>query len=304
LSLVEKVLRKMQSAQAVSELATPSARRTIDATTEEARGHGAPAPAVPVREQVLPAARTDKVITVDHKALRDAGLRPAEAEERRRMAEYRQIKRPLIAAAKGKGMEPLPNGRVIMVASALPAEGKTFTSINLSLSMALENDTTVLLADGDFAKSHLSRVFGVEHEPGLMEVLADEGRDVASVIIPTSVRGLSFLPAGNNSATATELLASGRMERVIADLLSRDPNRIVLFDSPPLLLTTESRALTSVVGQIVVVVRAEETAHNAVLDALRHISGDKSIGLVLNQCVAAPAHSYYGYGEYGETSGS
>lgn len=302
MSLVEKALRKLQSAQAAADTANQATRPVIgEAVAVVGRTNtAAPREVAPA----APLARTDKVIAINHKALRSAGLLASEAEERRRMAEYRQIKRPLIAGAKGRGMAPLPKGRIIMVASALPGEGKTFTSINLALSMALEKDTTLLLADGDFAKSHLSREFGVEGEPGLMDVLGDESRDIASVIIPTSVRGLSFMPAGHSSSMATEMLSSDRMERVMTEILSRDPNRIVVFDSPPLLLTTESRALTGVVGQVVVIVRAEETTHSAVIDALKFVAEDRSVGLVLNQCLSAPTHGYYGYGEYGEQSGS
>ena len=118
------------------------------------------------------------------------------------------------------------------------------------------------------------------------------------------MRGLSILPAGRRADTATELIASARMERVIASILSRDPSRIVVFDSPPLLLTTESRALAGVAGQIVVVVRAESTVHKAVVDALRYLGDGKPVGLVLNQCRSNPTHGYYGYGEYGESAES
>lgn len=299
MSLVEKALRKMESTRAMAAPAAAVVRLSNDTVPEVPRAAATPAQQ---RESQVPVRHSDKVIAVNYPALRSAGLLPPEDEERRVGAEYRQIKRPLMAAARGRGMPALPNGRVIMVASALPGEGKTFTSLNLSLSMALEKDTTVLLVDGDFAKAHVSRAFGVRDEPGLMDVLLDESREVASAVIPTTVRGVSILPAGRGADTATELLASARMERLIADLLSGDPSRIIVFDSPPLLLTTESRALTSIAGQIVVVVRAEETAHKAVLDALKYVGEGKPVGLILNQCRSSPSHSYYGYGEYGDSS--
>ena len=296
MSLVEKALRKMQSApSAAAELSGNLPRRAPEPVIEKP-AHHVPPPAV------LPAHRTDKVVEFNHATLRTLGLLPTQAEERRFHAEYRQIKRPLIAAAKGRGMDPLPNGRAIMIASALPNEGKTFTSLNLALSMALEKDTSVLLVDGDIAKSHVSRTFGVKEEPGLMDLLLEESRDIGSVILPTTVPGLSLLPSGRDSATATESLASARMEQIVSELLSRDPTRIVLFDSPPLLLTTESRALAAVVGQTVVVVRAEETTHKAVLEALACLGERTSVGLVLNQCKTAPSQFYYGYGEYGQSS--
>jgi protein-tyrosine kinase len=300
-SLVEKALRKMQSAQAaVSERAKNPPHRMPDVTQEVAIA----AAAIPLAAQTLsaPGHRSDKVVTVNTAALRSRGLLPHPEDERRITAEYRQIKRPLMAAAKTSGAAAVANGRVIMIASALPGEGKSFTSVNLALSMALEKDTSVLLVDGDLAKSEVTRAFDLYGEPGLMDLLLHEERDSASVILPTSVPGFSILPAGHDTATATEHLASSRMESVVAELLSRDPTRIVLFDSPPLLLTTESRALTSLAGQVVVVVRAEDTTHKAVLDALACISAGRSVGLVLNRCQASADQFYYGYGEYGQPS--
>jgi protein-tyrosine kinase len=299
-SLVEKALRKMLSAApaAAEPGGAPARRASSEPPSERARA------ATVIPSQSAPphaSQRSDCVVKIDHNALRGFGLLPALDRERRLMAEYRQIKRPLMAAIRGKGTPPIANGRIIMIASALSGEGKTFTSVNLAMSMALEKDTSVLLVDGDLAKADVSRTLGVKAEPGLMDLLLDESLDTAAVVLPTSVHGLSILPAGDDSTTATEHLGSARMERIIAELLSRDPNRIVLFDSPPLLLTSESRALTSIAGQVVVVVRAEETTHKAVLDALACIGDGKPVGLILNQCESGSAEFYYGYGEYGQS---
>ena len=185
MSLVEKALKKMASARAASS-AQPGnpARRGGEAVPEipraspiitaaVSREQQPPAPAPPT----VPVARTDKVVSIDHVALRRAGLLPTEEEDRRLTAEYRHIKRPLLAAARARGTPNLPNGRVIMIASALPGEGKTFTSINLAMSIALEKETSVLLIDGDLAKAHLSRAFGVREEPGMTDLLLEEELD-------------------------------------------------------------------------------------------------------------------------------
>jgi protein-tyrosine kinase len=294
-SLVEKALKKMESARAAS-------KRDIPPPLPPVQPYSPPpvsVAATPAAVALAPVARTDKVVTVHLSALRSSGHLPAEVDVRRLAAEYRHIKRPLMAVAKGRGVPPVDNGRVIMVASALPGEGKTFTSINLAMSIALEKDTSVLLADGDFAKSHLSRIFGVESERGMLDLLLDESLDPAEAILNTSVPGLSLLPAGRHTDTITELIGSARMERIIVEVLARDPKRVVVFDSPPLLLTTESRALAGVAGQIVVVVRAESTQHKAVADALALLGDGKSIGMILNQCHSGATHGYYGYGEYG-----
>lgn len=284
MSLVEKALKKLQDSRASEAVVEPIRPDVLLGS----------APAAPQ------SARSDKQIVLNYPGLRLSGLVAPEGHERRLSREYREIKRPLIAAAFGKGVPRLPNGRMIMIASALPGEGKSFTSVNLALSMALEKNISVVLVDADVPKPHLSRAFGVADEPGLLDALREESRDVESLIVPTNQRGLSLLPVGTHVETATELLASSRMEQIVASLGHRDPNRIVLFDSPPLLLTSESRALAASMGQIVIVVRAESTLRQAVYDAIGCVGEGKSVGLILNQSESAPANVYYGYGEYGE----
>jgi protein-tyrosine kinase len=306
MSLVEKALKKLQDSRSAAETAAGTAavgsaavRRAGETVLESTDGAKASMP-LRAEPQPVPVSRSGKFITANLSALRAAGLLAVEDDEQRTAGEYRQIKRPLIAGALGRGIPAVPNGRIIMVASALPGEGKTFTSVNLAFNMALEKDTTVLLVDADLPKPQISRVFGVAKEPGLLDALLEDGKDVESLVMPTSVRGLSLLPAGRPDSTATELLASNRMERLLTNLVTADPRRIVLFDSSPLLLTTESRALASAVGQIVIVVRAESTTHQAVLDTLACIPEGKSVGLVLNQSRSSQAHGYYGYGDYSE----
>jgi exopolysaccharide/PEP-CTERM locus tyrosine autokinase len=189
-----------------------------------------------------------------------------------------------------------------MVASAMPGDGKTFTSINLALSFAMEKDLSVVLVDADVAKAHLSRILGVENELGLMDLLHDEQLDPESVVLPTDVPGLSILSAGKAKENATELLSSARMEHVAAQISARDPKRIVLFDSAPLLITSEAMALASAVGQIVMVVRAGVTPQSAVLDAIELLGEGKSIGLVLNQTDEQVRPGYY-YQYYGHKDG-
>lgn len=242
-----------------------------------------------------------RVLHIDRTALRTKGLLPPEYQERQIATEYRQIKRSLVAKALGRGAPRLPNGQLVMMASAMPGDGKTFTSINLAISMALERDMSVVLVDADVAKPTISALFGVQSEPGLLDSLRDETVDVESLILPTDVPRLSFLPAGKQSETATELLSSTRMRQIAARLGGRDPNGVVLFDSPPLLLTSESRALSDVVGQIVLVVRASVTPQQAVFDALEHLGEGKAVSLVLNGCSERSAGNYYAQ-YYGDPS--
>lgn len=242
-------------------------------------------------------AATGRVISIDQDALRMAGLLAPKHQEQEIASQYRQIKRPLIAAAKGKGREPLPNGRLIMVASALPGEGKTFTAINLAFSIALEKDLHVVLVDGDVAKPQISKMFGAGSERGLLDAVIDPNVELESLILPTDVPNLLLMPAGTPSDHATELLASQRMLEAMDRLLHKDGSRIFLFDSPPLLLSTEAPALAEVVGQIVVVVRAEYTEHHVLLNALSRLPESCSPSLLLNQATQrSTGYYHYGYG--------
>jgi Mrp family chromosome partitioning ATPase len=189
-----------------------------------------------------------------------------------------------------------------MLASALPGEGKTFTTINLALSLALEKEMEVLLVDADVAKPHVSRIFGIEDERGLIDLLVNHELHPNQLILRTSVPGLTMLPAGHPIDTATELLASARMGEIVQQLAAPDGRRIVLFDSPPLLLTTESRALAASSGQVVLVVRAESTSRHAVQDAIDALPEGKPISLILNHTNTPASSGYYGYGSYGDSS--
>jgi exopolysaccharide/PEP-CTERM locus tyrosine autokinase len=312
MSLVERALKKIQESRAhgPQAMAAPAQAghpaHTIPLQpARAATGQPSPGPqhaprvsAVPVLEPLRPT----RTVHIDRDALRHSELLPPVSQERQLAGEYRQIKRPLIANALGRGVPKIPNGHRIMVASAMPGDGKTFTSINLALSFALEKDLSVVLVDADVAKAHLSRILGVENEMGLMDLLHDDKLDTASVILPTDVPGLSILPAGKAVESAPELLSSARMEHVAAQISARDPNRIVLFDSAPLLITSEAMALVSGVGQIVMVVRAGVTPQSAVLDAIELLGEGKSIGLVLNQTDEQARPGYY-YQYYGHKDG-
>ncbi len=250
---------------------------------------------------------TEKCLHVDSEALRKAGLIAPEYHEHLMANQYRDIKRPLIAHAFGKRATRIEDGNLIMVSSALSGEGKTFTSINLALSMARERDHSVLLVDADVAKPHTSEMFGAEGELGLLDVLERPDLQVQSLILPTDVDNLSMLPAGQPRTNATELLASSAMQDVCRTLGTLSEGQIVIFDSPPMLQTSEAKVLADLAGQVVVVVRAEETSQEAVAGALAALDDGKAVNLVLNQVRKGFGDYQYGYGYgygYGSAGGS
>jgi protein-tyrosine kinase len=293
MSVIENTLKRLQGQRPAIGTATGAA----DAPDATSYGSVAAAGAARRREAPGIGAAAVPAVALDQHALRAAGMLPPAHQEHELAQQYRRIKRPLINNALGRGVAPLTRGNVIMITSAVPGEGKTFMALNLALSMRLEEDVTVLLVDGDVVNPRLSQILGVENRPGLLDSARDASLPASAAILPTDLPGLSFLPAGRQDANATELVASARMHEVVSKLGSDDPARLVLFDSAPLLVTTEAQALTHFAGQVLVVVRADHTPQHVVFDALETLADDKPISLVLNQTMRH-SHSGYYY-EYG-----
>jgi len=212
--------------------------------------------------------------------------------------DFRIIKRPLLRQARASGAEAIRHGNLIVVTSAMPGEGKTYCAVNLAMSIAMEMDITVLLVDADVARPSVLKVLGLPPEPGLMDVLLDPKLAMGDVILKTNVANLRILPAGRSNKHATELLASRAMSRLLAEIASRYSDRIVVFDSPPLLITSEAHALVGQMGQVVMVVEAETTTQHAVKEALRQIEACEHIHLIYNKTKSFPGNDYYGYGYY------
>jgi exopolysaccharide/PEP-CTERM locus tyrosine autokinase len=292
-------------AESVQEVEATEATPSVEPDAELPRVRPDEQPAELLETRVLDpaliAAELKRVIHIDRARLQADGHLPPPKIERLVANQFRQLKRPLIQNAFGKGAEPVPNGHLVMVTSSLPDEGKTFSSINVAFSLAREKDIEVLLVDADVAKQHLSRIFGIHETPGLLNALADDSIDVESLILATDIKGLSLLPSGQcaEDDIATELLASSRMDAVTARLGGQKSQRIVLFDSPPVLLTNESRVLASLMGQVLLVVRAGVTPRSAVLEAIGYLDKKKPLGLVLNQAKSHAPGGYYGYGAFG-----
>jgi exopolysaccharide/PEP-CTERM locus tyrosine autokinase len=235
-------------------------------------------------------------VVVDHTELRRQGLLAPEGQERQLGDEYSLIKRPILANASSMQEPPVREGNLLMVASATSGEGKTFTCINLCLSIAREQDWSVVLVDGDCSKPHVTRLFGAEQEPGLMDLLQGPEKSFDSAVMATDIPRLSILPAGRARPDAAELLASERMRKLCASISAADSRRMIVFDSAPLLLTAEASVLASQVGQVVVVVHANKTPQAAVLEALARLDHTKAVNLLLNQ--AGPRSAAAQYGDY------
>jgi protein-tyrosine kinase len=260
----------------------------------------APAKA-PARQPEPATARTGRspFVEIDLARLSVEGYITPDLPRSRVAEEFRVIKRPLLNNASGKSTPLVRDANRIMVTSSLPGEGKTFTALNLALSLAMDIDTHVLLVDADASRPAVLDRLGLAGSKGLLDLLAEPDLSLESVVLSTNVERLSILPAGTPQGQATELLASDAMNRLVERLASDDPRRIVLFDSPPLLVASEARVLAAHMGQVVLVIAADDTTQGTVSEALATLENCPVVFTLLNRVSPSDRGSYYGtYGAY------
>tara|TARA_B100001063_G_C16709138_1_gene527024 strand:+ start:373 stop:1260 length:888 start_codon:yes stop_codon:yes gene_type:complete len=234
---------------------------------------------------------------INLKRLSDNGHISLSGERRQINEEYREIKRKLLANAFGPLAKTLHNPNIIMVTSSRPSEGKTFTATNLALSIAAEQDKTVLLVDADVLKPNVLNTLGLERRKGLMEYLIGEVDDISEVLYSTNIDKLKIIPAGRSHHLSTEMLASHKMHETVDEFANRYPDRIVIFDTPPLIGINESAILANFAGQAVVVVEEGKAKLNDVKMSVERLNPDMAIGFVVNKSVHydTDGSGYYGY---------
>lgn len=215
--------------------------------------------------------------------------------------EFRVIKRKILSNAFGPLAKTLDNSNIVMVTSPNPNEGKTFTAINLALSIAMEKDKTVLLVDADVLRPSVMKTIDQPFENGLMEYLLGEVDDLGEVMYKTSLDTLRIIPAGKSHHLSTELLASEKMLETVNEFATRYPDRVVIFDTPPLLGINETAILANLAGQGVVVVQEGKTSLTRLSHAVDQLNPDMAKGFVINKATHKTTDSvgYYGY-YYGE----
>lgn len=290
MSTIERVISRLREAPG----AAPSGQRNpvarvVSGTEGDSRSLKGEPSSLPSRE-----------IEFDTDALRTAGL--FTGTNAKLADQYRMIKQPILKRAADDLEAVGARSNLIMVASSLSGEGKTFTCVNLGLSLATEKDWEVLLVDVDARNPQLSMLLGLENETGLLDGLRDRTSEIESFEVATNIPGLTVLPLGTRDAHAAELLASNRMKRACARLSEARPDRLVIFDSSPLLLTAEATILAAHVGQIVFVVYAGHTPQHVVVDAVEKLDSNKAIGFILNRShESGRAGSYGSYGAYAYT---
>jgi exopolysaccharide/PEP-CTERM locus tyrosine autokinase len=234
---------------------------------------------------------------IDFERLDKNGHISLNGERKQINEEYREIKRKLLANAFGALSKTLHNPNIIMVTSSRPSEGKTFTATNLAMSIASEQDKTVLLVDADVLKPNVLRTLGLENRQGLMEYLKGDVEDVSDVLYSTNIDKLKIIPAGRSHHLSTELLASQKMHETVDEFANRYPDRVVIFDTPPLIGINESAILANFAGQAVVVVEEGKAKMSDIKLSVERLNPDMAIGFVVNKSVHndTDGSGYYGY---------
>jgi receptor protein-tyrosine kinase len=304
-----QALERAQMPEARAPIATP-ARAVVPASTPApasppavAAQPAVPAPAIHAPRAPVPAAPHSKLVHIDLEALAASGYITPEAQRSQLADEFRVIKRPIIRNARERSGARADRANLVMVTSAVPAEGKSFVALNLAMSIALEFDSTALLIDADVANPSLMQM---THLPpsskGLLDLLTTPDVKLSDVLLRTNVEKLTLLPSGTAHRRATEMLASETMATLLEDMASRYADRILVFDSPPLLATTEARALASHVGQILMVVEADRTPQAMVKHALETIESCPVVMMLLNKAPRPEVGGYYGHHYYSPTA--
>ena len=284
---------------ATSADASPGAFEGVPALLARMLDEGKLPPAEGLRDPSRPVLREPSPLprVMPAKASRciDIGYLTPETPRAQIAQEFRVIKRPLLANVNGKSAPPTKRANLIMITSSLPGEGKTFVSVNLAISLAMELDRTVLLVDADVSRPSVLKRLGLPPSAGLLDILTDPLIQVSDVLMRTNIDKLTILPSGKANGRATELLASDAMDRLLNELATRYSDRIVVFDAPPLLPSTEARVLAKHMGQVVVVVEADQTPQKSLNQALATIESCPVVLPLLNKISRSEVGTYYGY---------
>jgi protein-tyrosine kinase len=236
-------------------------------------------------------------IQIDFEMLEKKGFVSTNSQRQLINEEFRAIKRKLLDNAFGPLSKSLKNSNIIMVTSSRPGEGKTFTAINLALSIALEKDKTVLLVDADVLRPNVMKTLELERKQGLMEYLLGENQDISEVMYKTNLDNLRIIPAGQSHHLSSELLASEKMFEAVEEFANRYTDRVVIVDTPPLLGINETAILANLAGQALVVTEESKTKLVDVEEAVKQLNPEMAIGFVVNKSEKVNTKGL-GYGYY------
>ena len=241
---------------------------------------------------------TGPVQPIDRDALAQGGFLLPEGPVTVMSEEFRLLKRDLLAQLRDNA-----RGNRILVCSPNSGEGKSFCAINLALSLAAEKDLEILLVDADFGSPSIPQSLGLNPGPGLMDALADPMIAIEDCIVRTDLPSLSVLSAGQRSNNDTEYLTSSRTQHLLARLTEGRPERVLIFDSPPLLGASPAAVLAGHAAIALLVVQADRTSESAVREAAALLKGGVQVRLLLNAARFTTGRHFGHYHDKGEGRG-
>lgn len=248
---------------------------------------------------------TGKRVHLDFKVLRQSGMITPDNLSSVLSNEFRAIKRKLLQKVRDPQTRAAVNN-LIMVTSSLPGEGKTFSSMNLALSLAAERGLRVLLIDADVIRPSVGKMFVSPPAEGLTDLLSGNVKQVSDVLYRCAdVPNLSVIFAGNPRKNSPELVSSGQMANLCRELSARYPDRVVVVDTPPVLAVPEPAILATYVHQLIMVVSAGHTDRHQLRKALEAVSSCQNVSLLFNKAPRwneTEYHSYYGYGYHPQSA--
>ncbi len=189
--------------------------------------------------------------------------------------------------------------KTIMVTSAVPREGKSFVTANLGISLAQGMDQHSLLVDCDLRRPSLANLFGMAGNVGLVDHLRNQVQ-LSELIDKTGVEKLTLLASGVPPSNPAELLSSSRMRALVEELSCKYDDRIILFDTPPMLLAAETAVLAGLVDCVILVVRQGVSSKVEIQKVIDKIGKERIIGIVFNDHTGGFFEKSYGkgYGYY------
>ena len=285
---IEKALQKQQQDAAAQRTAPLLQTQSIDelipleSSIEKSQGYEQPR-TIPETPVLSSNKVSNTKIIIDLEKLAQKGFVSTDSKRQIINEEYRVIKRKLLNNAFGPLSKSQKNSNIIIVTSSRQGEGKTFTAINLALSIALEQDKTVLLVDADVLRPNVMKTLELKNKQGLMEYLLGEKDDISEVMCRTNLDKLSIITAGKSHHLSAELLASEKMFVAVEEFANRYTDRVVIVDAPPLLGINETVILANLAGQAVIVTEEFKTKLIDVENAIRHLNPEMAIGFVVNK---------------------
>jgi protein-tyrosine kinase len=234
-----------------------------------------------------------KITKIDLLRLESKGFISQDGSRQGINEQFRSIKRTLLKSMNlPKKVDGEKSQNMIMITSVRSNEGKTFNAINLALSVAFEKDKTVLLVDSDVINPSVNKVLDFEVEKGIVEYLRGDFDDIGDAILHTNIKNLKIIPAGKPSNLTNELLASDRMKNLTEELSERYSDRVIIFDSPPLLGITETPIIANLMGQAVIIVEENVTSLSELKAATKDLSPTLPVGVIINKSTRTNKSTY------------